>query len=241
MAPSRHKRIPGIKIIQENLHKAIPRFGSNARRTSLAHRRLGTLPFRLQQPVHLLPPRKHPGTGIIVRLRIIRSVARPSQIAARHIARMPQHPLQLTGNDRISYRILPGILGIDAHNQLQPFTRDTDKSPHHIRQRPGLLLHPGQHLEAMIKVEQRQSVQLGHLVRRMSAPALAGHYHRIQRPFQPLALLCHARPHPPPVRLGKHLPACSPEVIMKLFQRNLFRFPFPHMEEKGNFKLSLFH
>ena len=93
----------------------------------------------------------------------------------------------------------------------------------------------------MIKVEQRQSVQLGHLARRMSAPALAGHYHRIQRPFQPLALLGHARPHPPPVRLGKHLPACSPEVIMKLFQRNLFRFLFPHMEEKGNFKLSLFH
>ena len=35
MAPSRHKRIPGIKIIQENLHKAIPRFGSNARRQAL--------------------------------------------------------------------------------------------------------------------------------------------------------------------------------------------------------------
>lgn len=129
MAPSRHKRIPGIKIIQENLHKAIPRFGSNARRTSLAHRLRGTLPFRLQQPVHLLPPRKHPGTGIIVRLGIIRSVARPSQIAARHIARMPQHPFQLTGNDRISHRILPGILGIDTYNQLQPFTRDTDKAP----------------------------------------------------------------------------------------------------------------
>ena len=241
MTPSRRKRVPDIKIIQESLHKAIPRFGSNACRTSSVHRLRRIFPFRLRQSVRLLPPRKHPGSGIIIRLRIIRSVTRPPQITARHIARMPQHALQLTGDDRISRRVLPGILRIDAHNQLQPLTRDTDKGLHHIRQRLGLLLHPGQFLRTVVKVEQCQSAQPAHLVRRMSAPAPAGYHHCIQGTLQLLGFLGHPRLHPPPIRLGKHLPACSPEVIMKLFQQNLFRLLFPHMEEKGNCKLSLFH